>query len=289
MSTAQQHPLSHYRADVARRARLSPEVERDLAERYRSGDRQASRRLIEGCLDCVMAIAYEYRRWGAPIEDLVQEGNIGLLKAVERFDPGRGVRLATYAGYWIRAEIREYVARHYRIVQLGSSKGERRALRLYRKTREQRPEVLAAMSGLSAERVTALLPLLLSGDVSLTAQPGDDRPDILERLADGKGTPEQALCDADERQHVSHAVADAISALTPREQDIVRQRLLADEPATLERLGVAWGVSRERVRQIEQSTKARMRVRLEVTTGERLAAGGPRRKPALRQAAARPA
>jgi RNA polymerase sigma-32 factor len=285
MPTLQENPLSHYRADVAKRSRLTPEVERDLAERYRSGDRQASRRLIEGCLDCVMAIAFEYRRWGAPIEDLVQEGNIGLLKAVERFDPERGVRLATYAGYWIRAEIREYVARYYRIVQLGSSKGERRALRLYRKTREQRPEVLAALSGLSAERVTALLPLLTSGDVSLTALPGDDRPDILERIADGKGSPEQALCEADERDQVRHAVADALSALSPREQDIVKKRLLADDPATLERLGVAWGVSRERVRQIEQSTKARMRVRLEVLGADRRRPGGP--SSALGRAAAR--
>ncbi len=114
-----------------------PKREHELADLYRGGDRDAGRKLIAACLPFVVTIALEYRRWGIPLEDLVQEGNMGLLKGAERFDPDRGCRLATYAAYWIRAEIREYVARGYRIVRLGSSKSERRALRVYRKTHER--------------------------------------------------------------------------------------------------------------------------------------------------------
>ncbi len=119
-TTMEQGSLSVYRTQLASRTTLTPEVERELANRYRAGERDCGRRLIEACLPFVMTIALEYRRWGLPMEDIVQEGNIGLLKAAERFDPDRGCRLATYAAYWIRAEIREYVARGYRIVRLGS-------------------------------------------------------------------------------------------------------------------------------------------------------------------------
>ena len=261
MSTPQS-ALSHYRTEVARRPRLTPELERELSAAYQAGDRRAGSRLIEGCLDTVIVIALEYRRWGAPLEDLVQEGNVGLLKAVEHFDPDRGARLSTYAGYWIRSEIREYVARHYRIVRLGSSRSERRALRLYRQTREQRPEVLAAMSGLTPERVNELLPLLVSGDVSLSQEAREGGLPVQDRLASTAASAEEALADQEERSHLRVVVEDALAAFPAREQDIVRKRLLADDPTTLERLGADWGVSKERVRQIEQATKERMRSRL---------------------------
>ena len=260
-------PLSFYRVEVSRRPPLTPALERDLAERYQGGERAAAGRLIEGCLSSVMAIAWEYRRCGLPLEDLVQEGNLGLLKAVERFDPGRGVRLAKYAGYWIRAEIREFVARQYRIVRPGSSKGERRALWLYRRTREQRPEALAAMCGMSTERVTELLPLLMAGDVSLSPQPEGDGPSLVDRLSDGAGSPEDTLCDVDERDQLRAMLATILAELPLRDQDIVRRRLLAEDPATLEELGATWGVSRERVRQLEEKVKGRIRVRLEQLQG----------------------
>ncbi|MFT3767368.1 MAG: sigma-70 family RNA polymerase sigma factor [Minicystis sp.] len=258
--------LARYRTDVSRRPPLTPEVERDLALRYQSGDQGAARRLIEGCLGAVMRVAMEYRRWGLPVEDLVQEGNVGLLKAVARFDPSHGVRLAIYAQYWIRAEIREYVARHYRIVRLGSSKGERRALRLFRKTREQRPEVLAEMSGLSTERVTALLPLLVQGDARLV--PSEDGANPLERLADGVLTAEDEFRAAEERERLHDAVIKAVSVLSAREQDIIRRRLLSEDPETLEQLSVTWGVSRERVRQIEERAKTQMRAQLAQVANE---------------------
>jgi RNA polymerase sigma-32 factor len=263
--------FSAYRAELARRTTLTAEVERDLAVRWRAGDREAGRRLIEACLPFVVSIALEYRRWGLPIEDVVQEGNIGLLKAAERFDPDRGCRLATYAAYWIRAEIREFVARGYRIVRLGSSKSERRALRIYRKTHEKNPEALAEMSGLTAERATELLPLLMARDVSLERAPADDGKAPLDKLADGARSPEDEACLADQKKQLKAALLKVVAELGPRERRIVRQRWLTDEPKTLEQLGAAFGVSKERVRQLEERAKKRMRARLEEIVGEPIA------------------
>jgi len=263
--------FSVYRNQLANRTTLSPEVEHDLATRYRAGDTVAGRKLIEACLPFVMTIALEYRRWGLPLEDIVQEGNIGLLKAAERFDPNRGCRLATYAAYWIRAEIREYVARGYRIVRLGSSKSERRALRIYRKTHEKNPEALAEMSGLTQERATELLPLLMARDVSLERSPSDDGRAPVDRLADDARSPEEEACLADERARLRAALRKVVAELSPRERRIVRQRWLTDEPKTLEQLGAAFGVSKERVRQLEERAKKRMKERLEQIVGEPIA------------------
>jgi RNA polymerase sigma-32 factor len=270
-TTWERASLSVYRTQLANRTTLTPEVERDLANRWKAGDRPAGRRLIEACLPFVMTIALEYRRWGLPMEDIVQEGNIGLLKAADRFDPDRGCRLATYAAYWIRAEIREYVARGYRIVRLGSSKSERRALRMYRKTHEKNPEALAEMSGLSAERATELLPLLMARDVSLERTPNDEGRAPVDRLAVDARSPEDEACLADERAQLEAALHQVVAELSPRERRIVRQRWLTDEPQTLEQLGVAFGVSKERVRQLEERAKKRMRERLEEIAREPLA------------------
>jgi RNA polymerase sigma-32 factor len=253
--------LSTTRAGTDKRAPLSPELERELAERWRAGDREAGRQIIEACLPFVMTLALEYRRWGVPIDDLVQEGNIGLLKAVQRFDPSRGCRLVTYAAYWIRAEIREYVARGYRIVRLGSSKSERRALRIYRRTHERDPDVLAEQSGLPRERVLELLPLLMARDVSLDrVTPEGDAP--LDRLPSPFPSPEEQACADDERENIARALRKIVEELSPREKSIAQQRWLTDEPVTLEQLGEVFGVSKERVRQIEERAKKRVRERL---------------------------
>ena len=267
-TTMDRGSLSVYRTQLASRTTLTPEVERDLANRYRKGERDCGRRLIEACLPFVMTIALEYRRWGLSMEDIVQEGNIGLLKAAERFDPDRGCRLATYAAYWIRAEIREYVARGYRIVRLGSSKSERRALRIYRKTHERDPSALAELSGLTEQRATELLPLLMARDVSLERSPNDDGKAPVDRLADGARSPEEEACRSDERDHLQTALKQVVAELSPRERRIVKQRWLTDEPKTLEQLGQAFGVSKERVRQLEERAKKRMRERLEAIVGE---------------------
>jgi RNA polymerase sigma-32 factor len=268
MSTArQQTALSLYRAEIHDRRALTPGLERDLAARYKAGDRDAGRQLIEACLPFVVSIAIEYRRWGIPLEDIVQEGNIGLLKATERFDPSRECRLVTYAAYWIRAEIRDFVVRGYRIVRIGASKGERRALRIYRKTRERDPGVLSELSGLSPERTRALLPLLMARDVSLD-KTVDAGPTPVERLVAPGSSPEEQVGELRERTRMSAALAQAIAELPDRERRIVEWRWLSEAPMTLEQLGVQFGISKERVRQLEERAKKRMRQRVEALVAE---------------------
>jgi RNA polymerase sigma-32 factor len=260
-----------YRAAVKRTRILSPEAEHELSLRFQAGDQEAGKALVEGCLSFVMTIAREYQRWGAPMEDLVQQGNLGLLEAARRFDPHRGTRLATYAAYWIRVEIREHVARSYRMVGLGRSRAERRALRLYRRTGEGDPAKLGELSGLGEARTRVLLPLLTSGDVRLDQRFAEGDPSLGERLPGDAPSPEEETGEAEQRAKLAGAVKQVVSELSAREQHIVTRRLLADEPETLEELGATFGVTRERVRQIEVGAKKRMRARLGEIAGELVA------------------
>jgi len=253
--------LQAYRKRLSQVEQLSREDERSLAIRVQAGDRDAARRVVEACLPFVVSIAIEYRRWGVPLEDIIQQGNVGLLRAVAKFDPNKECRLATYAAYWIRAEIRDYVVRAYRVVRLGTTKAERRALRAYRTTRESDPDKLAAASGLSVERVRSLLPILQAREASLESGK-DDRAPVIERIAAAGPSPEEEadVRMAAERSRV--AVREALRDLNEREKLIVRDRLMSDEPRTLQELGDQLGVSKERVRQLEQRTLTKLRQRL---------------------------
>ncbi len=254
--------LARYRAAVGSGATLTAEAEHDLSLRHRAGDRDAGRRLIEGCLPYVMTIARQYRRWGTPMEDLVQQGNIGLLKAADRFDPARGFRLATFAKFWIRAEIRDYVTRNHRVVWLGASKMERRAVRYYRQTRMTDPQELSEKTGLPLRYAHQLLPLLASRETPLDAPLWDDQRALADRLADGSPSPEDDACSNDERSQLAGALRTVLGELSAREMAIIERRILSDEPETLEQLGATFGVSRERIRQVEERAKKRMRSRL---------------------------
>lgn len=241
---------------------LSLDEERELTERYRRGDREAGHRLIEANMGFVVSVAREYRRWGIPLEDIVQQGSIGLMKAIDRFEPERGYRLITYASYWIRAEIREYVVRGYRLVRIGTTKRERRALRLYRTTREDNPKKLAELSGLSEADAERLLPVLAGREASLDAQTASGFQPF-DRIASTEATPEEHLIESDSRLRTRLAVDELLSELSPREQLIARSRWLSDEPVTLEQLGRKLGVSKERVRQLEARMAGQLRTRLE--------------------------
>src|SRR5580693_218070 len=228
--------LSAYRSSVADVAPLDRETERELTHRWRAGDKAAGAKIVTACLPFVMSIALEYRRWGIPVEDIVQQGSLGLLRAASKFDPARECRLATYAAYWIRAEIRDFVVRAYRVVRLGTTKAERRALRAYRKTRESDPEALALASGMSRERVERLLPLLAAREASIDARSEELGP-MVDRLAAASPSPEDEAA-AGERRGRAHAAVDlALEDLTERERMIVRERLMSDEPRTLQELG----------------------------------------------------
>jgi RNA polymerase sigma-32 factor len=251
-----------YRGAGSNVAPLERDVEVELARRWRGGDRRAGDRLVVACLPLVIAIAFEYRHWGAPIEDVVQQGSVGLLRAAAKFDPKRGCRLATYAAYWIRAEIRDYVVRAYRVVRLGTTKAEKRALRAYRKTREGDPSALAKASGMTREKVEWLLPLLAGREASLDADT-HDRGTMVDRLAGPSPTPEDEASAHERRGRMRDAVNRALRDLTERERMIARERLMADEPRTLRELGARLGVSKERVRQIEERVREKLRASLD--------------------------
>jgi len=264
--------LRVYRNSLSNVHPLDREEEKALAKQWIKGDVRAGEKLVEACLPFVVSIALEYRRWGVPIEDIIQQGNIGLLRAVKKFDPKRECRLATYAVYWIRAEIREYVVRAYRVVRLGTTKAERRALRAYRTTKESDPDKLSAVSGLSRERVEQLLPMLVARETSLDATTGDMGPAV-DRLAANDASPEENADAKESRDRAKVAVADALKGLTDRERLIVRERMMSDEPATLQKLGDMLGVSKERVRQLEERARGKLRIELESLREDALALG----------------
>jgi RNA polymerase sigma-32 factor len=257
-SVFQAESLRIYKENLRSCPQLDRATERDLARRWILGDKLAGEKIVEACLPFVIAVALEYRRWGVPLEDIIQQGNIGLLRAAKKFDPDKDCRLATYAVYWIRAEIREYVVRAYRVVRLGTTKGERRALRAYRTTRETDPVKLAEVSGLTPERVAALMPHITSREVSLDART-NDLPPAVERIEADTVSPEEQACSNEVVAHARQAVSRAMRDLNDRERLIVRERMMSDEPTTLQRLGEVLGVSKERVRQLEERAKEKLR------------------------------
>lgn len=240
----------------------TPEQERKLVIAWRNGDRAAGEELIRSFLPFVVSIAVEYRRWSVPLDDIIQQGCLGLLRASQRFDPSHNVRLVTYAAYWIRAEIRDYVLRSYRMVRLGTTKNERRALRCYRTTLESAPDKLAKASGLSVERAEALLPLLSANDASFDTASSENGIPIHERLAANDPSPEESAIEAIDGVRVREGILGVLSELSQREQVIAHERWLADTPTTLEALGSRLGVTKERVRQIEDRTRQKVRARL---------------------------
>ncbi len=257
-STFQGGSLGAYRQSLKGVRALDRDTERALATRWRAGDKRAGEKIVEACLPFVISIALEYRRWGVPLEDIVQQGNLGLLKAAQKFDTSKECRLATYASYWIRAEIREYVVRAFRVVRLGTTKGERRALRAYRRTKLTDPKALAELSGLTEERVRLLLPLFGAREASLDASVGEGGPAI-ERLPATEESPEAAAERTQLSDRAGSAVRRAVEVLDERERMIVKARLMTDDPPTLQELGVKLGVSKERVRQIEERARTKLR------------------------------
>jgi RNA polymerase sigma-32 factor len=169
----------------------------------------------------------------------------------------------TYAAYWIRAEIRDYVLRTYRMVRLGTTKGERRALRCYRTTQESEPQKLASISGLSVRRVETLLPLLVAGDVSFDTATSEGLVPMHDRLASGLPSPEETAIQKIDGDLTHATILRVLSQLSGREQLIARERWFADTPTTLEVLGTRLGVTKERVRQIEDRTREKVRARLQ--------------------------
>lgn len=259
--------LEWYRRRVSQADSLDAELEMALAKAWADGDERAGCQLIEANLRVVIAIAREYRRWGVPLEDLVQQGNIGLYKAARRYDAERGNRLRSFAGYWIRAEIRDYVLRMYRMVRLGATRTERRAVRAFRSSSVANVEDLATRSGMPLARCEMLWPLLQAGDRSLDAS-FDGQPALVDCISHAGQSPEELTAEHERQDQLAIAVAQALSSLPEREQNVLKRRYMTDEQSTLEELGREMGVSRERVRQLEERAKSRIRGVLEAARAQ---------------------
>lgn len=258
--------LSKYLVEIRKFPMLKPEQEFAYARRWREHrDRDAAYHLVTSHLRLVAKIAMRYRGYGLPIAEIVSEGNIGLMQAVKRFDPDRGVRLATYAMWWIRATIQEYILRSWSLVKIAASASQKKLFFKLRRAKsaisalqdgDLRPEQVRKIAeGLKvAERDVVTMDRRLRGDVSLNApiHNEDENGQTLDWLADPAPTSEITLAEEQETKHRRQALANALAKLSPRERNIFTARWLNEESATLEQLAAEHGVSRERIRQIEQ-------------------------------------
>ena len=258
--------LSRYMEEIRRFPMLQPDEEYMLAKSYQEhGDTQAAHRLVTSHLRLVAKIAMGYRGYGLPMGEVVSEGNVGLMQAVKKFDPERGFRLATYAMWWIKASIQEYVLRSWSLVKMGTTANQKR---LFFNLRKAKSRIQALGDGdLNDEQVRKIATDLqvseedvrsmnqrLSGDASLNApiRAGEgESGQWQDWLVDDHDDQETALIEEDELEHRRAMLAEAMDVLNDRERRIFEARRLAEEPLTLEDLSAEFDISRERVRQIE--------------------------------------
>jgi RNA polymerase sigma-32 factor len=257
--------LSRYLDEIRRFPMLEPQEEYMLAKRWREhGDRTAAHKLVTSHLRLVAKIAMGYRGYGLPISEVISEGNVGLMQAVKRFEPEKGFRLATYAMWWIKAAIQEYILRSWSLVKMGTTANQKKLFFNLRKAKSRisaldegdlhpdQVKVIARRLGVTEQDVVDMN-RRLGGDASLNApiREEGDSGEWQDWLVDDSESQETRLAEGEELDNRRSALADALSVLNDRERRIFEARRLTDEPVTLEDLAAEFGVSRERVRQIE--------------------------------------
>ena len=256
--------LSHYLSEIRKFPMLEPQQEYMLAKRWREhDDRDAAHQLVTSHLRLVAKIAMGYRGYGLPISEVVSEGNVGLMQAVKRFEPEKGFRLATYAMWWIKASIQEYILRSWSLVKMGTTANQKK---LFFNLRKAKSKISAFDEGdLRDDQVATIATRLgvpkqdvidmnrrLGGDASLNAPLREEgEGEWQDWLVDDSASQESVLADREETDARMSALSNALRVLNPRERRIFEARRLADDPVTLEELSAEFGVSRERVRQIE--------------------------------------
>ncbi|MDM7482626.1 MAG: RNA polymerase sigma factor RpoH [Halomonas sp.] len=253
---------------------LSVEEERELAFRlYDEGDLEAARRLVLSHLRFVVHIARSYSGYGLPQADLIQEGNVGLMKAVKRFDPNQGVRLVSFAVHWIKAEIHEFVLRNWRIVKIATTKAQRKLFFNLRSAKKRlawlnNDEVNAIAKDLDVkpEIVRDMEGRLSAFDAGYDAAPGDDDESAYQApayfLDDASADPATQLEDSDFEEDSTRRLQLALQTLDDRSRDILQRRWLTDDKATLHDLADVYGVSAERIRQLEKNAMKKLRQKM---------------------------
>ncbi|MEM8697818.1 MAG: RNA polymerase factor sigma-32 [Pseudomonadota bacterium] len=275
--------------DVSRKAMvaelLDADTEIDLARRWRDhGDEQALHRLTTAYLRLAISMAAKYRRYGTPMSDLIQEAGVGLMKAASKFDPDRGVRFSTYAVWWIKASIQDYVMRNWSLVRTGSTSSQKSLFFNMRRVRakleaelgndgldptdvEMRREIAEEL-GVPLRDVEMMEARLAGSDFSLNAQQaGEEGREWVETLQDDAPQAEETISRDSDLETAKTWLSDAFEALTDRERVIIHARKMAESPATLESLGTKFGLSKERIRQLEAQALRKMRSRLEQRHG----------------------
>ncbi|MEX2495040.1 MAG: RNA polymerase sigma factor RpoH [Woeseia sp.] len=253
---------------------LSKEDEQALSRRYRDGeDIDAARDLVMAHLRFVVHIAKGYLGYGLPLSDLVQEGNVGLMKAVKRFDPDYGVRLVSFAVHWIRAEIHEYVLRNWRIVKVATTKAQRKLFFNLRKSKkslawlsQDETDAVASDLGVTSDEVTEMERRLSSRDAVFDPGPEADDEEMFTPAAylpSPDADPAIMMENLDWHDDATSRMADAMTGLDDRSRHILQSRWLSDEKQTLHELADEYGVSAERIRQIENNAMRKLRVAME--------------------------
>ena len=262
---------------------LAAEEERALAERfYRDNDLDAARELVLSHLRFVVHLARSYSGYGLPQADLIQEGNVGLMKAVKRFDPAVGVRLVSFAVHWIKAEMHEFILRNWRIVKVATTKAQRKLFFNLRSSKkkldwlnQEETNAIAAELGVEPVEVTRMEGRLAARDVAFDghADDEDDAPTApAHYLEDASSNPAELVAEADAAGRAARQLAAALGTLDARSRDILHARWLADEKTTLMDLAARYGVSAERIRQIERNAMKKLRKHMEAAAGGAAAA-----------------
>ena len=272
--------LNRYLSEIRKFPLLQPEEEYMLAKRFQEHqDPDAAARLVTSHLRLVAKIAMGYRGYGLPTSELISEGNIGLMQGVKKFEPDRGFRLATYAMWWIRASIQEYILRSWSLVKMGTTAAQKKLFFNLRRMKSQlnafedgdlRPETLTKIAtdlGVTEDEVTSMnRRMAMGGDTSLNVPMREDgEGQWQDWLVDNDPLQDEILANSEEKDVRHDMLIEAMDALNEREKHILAERRLAEDPKTLEELSQVYGVSRERVRQIEvrafdKLQKAMMRI-----------------------------
>ncbi|MBI5510803.1 MAG: RNA polymerase factor sigma-32 [Deltaproteobacteria bacterium] len=265
--------VDRYVGEINRYALLSREKEVELAESYRkTGDLKIAHELVVANLRFVVKIAHEYRGYGLKLLDLVQEGNIGLMMAVKKFDPDRGYRLISYAVWWIRAYIQNFIIRSWSLVKVGTTQAQRKLFFRLRSERERADRAAGDGAVAStrdlAKRLSVVEGEVLDMEMRMAAhdfsldqelEPGS-RQRHLDLLVGAEATQEDTIADLQERRMVRVKVQEAMATLNDKERFIVENRIMSDEPKTLQEIGTYFHISRERARQIEGNVLKKIKV-----------------------------
>jgi len=264
--------LQRYMTEISNYPVLSREEEYELAMKYKNdGDLDAARKLVTSNLKFVVKVANEYKNYGLNTMDIIQEGNVGLMHAVKGFDPTKGYRVISYAVWWIRAYIQNYIIKSWSLVKVGTTQAQRKLFYKLRSTKNQMEigegnlssenyKELADKLNVTYEAVIEMDQRMGSKDLSLDAEiKSDTNLSHMDFLADDEENQEDLITKVEEEKRVKSGMVDALKTLKDRERYIVENRILADKPLTLEELGTKYNISRERVRQIENAALKKMK------------------------------